>query len=71
MEDKFQSHFARADIGVSMGDLAKLMQQPREMAEQFIVRFKRAKAKCLSGLPEVKFVKLAQDRLDFEFRKKF
>ncbi len=35
------------------------------------MRFKRAKARCLSGLPEVDFVKLAQDGLDFELRKKF
>lgn len=35
------------------------------------MRFKRAKSRCLSGPPKVEFVKLAQDRLDFELRKKF
>lgn len=59
MEDKFQYYFIRADIRVSMVDLARLKQQLGEMIEQFIMRFKRAKEKCLSGLPEVDFVKLA------------
>lgn len=35
------------------------------------MRFKRAKSRCLSGLPEVELVKLAQDGLDFKLTKKF
>lgn len=71
MEDRFQSHFARAYIRVLMADLARLKQQPREMTKQFIMRFKQAKIKCFSGLSEVEFIKLAQDGLDYELRKKF
>ena len=39
MEEKFQSHFARSNIGVSMANLAQLKQKPDESAEQFIMRF--------------------------------
>jgi hypothetical protein len=41
MEEKFQSHFAKSNIGVSMADLALLKQKPDESLEQFIMRFKR------------------------------
>jgi hypothetical protein len=37
MEEKFQSHFARSNIGVSMVDLARLKQKQDESAEQFIM----------------------------------
>ena len=43
IEEKFQSHFARSDVGVSMADLARLRQKPDESAEQFIMRFKRVR----------------------------
>lgn len=33
MEEKFQSHFVRADLGVSMANLARLKQQPEETTE--------------------------------------
>lgn len=41
------------------------------MAKQFIMQFKQVKSRCLSSLPEVTFINLAQDGLNFEFRKKF
>jgi hypothetical protein len=71
MEEKFKSHFARSNIGVSMVDLARLKQKPDEFAEQFIMRFKRIKTQCLTMLPEAEYVKIAIDGLNFELRKKF
>ena len=36
MEEKFQSHFARSNIGVSMADLARLKQKPYESANNLL-----------------------------------
>lgn len=44
IEDKFQTHFVQADLSIFMVDLARLRQQPSEMVEQFIMRFKNAKS---------------------------
>ena len=71
MEEKFQSHFARSNIGVSMADLARLKQKPDESAEQFIIRFKRNRTRCHTTLPEAEYVKITIDGLNFELRKKF
>jgi hypothetical protein len=71
MEEKFQSHFARSNIGVSMADLARLKQKLDESAEQFIMRFKRIRTRCHTTLPEAEYVKIAIDGLNFELRKKF
>ena len=71
MEEKFRPHFARSDVGVSMVDLARLRHKPDEFAEQFIMRFKRVKKRCLTTLPEAKHIKIAINGLNFELRKKF
>ena len=71
MEEKFQSHFARSNIGVSMADLVQLKQKPDESAEQFIMRFKRIRTRCHTTLPEAEYIKIAIDDLNFELRKKF
>jgi hypothetical protein len=62
MEEKFRSHFARSDVGVSMVDLARLRQKPYESAEQFIMRFKRVRKRCLITLPEAEYIKIAIDK---------
>uniref|UniRef100_A0A2N9FWA1 Retrotransposon gag domain-containing protein n=1 Tax=Fagus sylvatica TaxID=28930 RepID=A0A2N9FWA1_FAGSY len=61
----------RSNIGVSMADLARLKQKPDESAEQFIMRFKRIRTRCLTTLPEAEYIKIAIDGLNFELRKKF
>ena len=71
MEEKFQSHFAISDVGVSMADLARLRQKLDKSAEQFIMRLKRVRTQCLTTLPEAKYIKIAIDGLSFELRKKF
>ena len=54
-----------------MADLARLLQRHDEKATQFINRFKRVRIKCKIELPEPKFVKLAQNGIEFRLRKKF
>lgn len=71
MEEKIQTHFSQANLRVLMVDLAKMKQQPGETIKQFITRFKKENSWCLSDLPEIEFVKLAQDGLNFNLRKKF
>jgi hypothetical protein len=54
-----------------MADLARLRQKPDEKVADFISRFKRARTKCKLQLPEAEFVRLAQDGLERELRKRF
>ena len=54
-----------------MADLARLKQKPDESLEQFIMRFKRIRTRCLTTLLEVEYVKIAINGLNFELRKKF
>ena len=69
LEGKFQTHFSRIDLRVSIVDMARLRQRPDEIVEQFIMRFKRARMHCQIILPEREYVKFAVDGLDFEVRK--
>ncbi|GKV34003.1 hypothetical protein SLEP1_g42432 [Rubroshorea leprosula] len=71
MEDLFHIQFYRNEPEVSMADLSRLVQQPRETSEAFLARFRKAGLKCRVALPEQEFVKLAQNGLDIELRKKF
>ena len=71
MEEKFQSDFANSNMGVSMVDLARLKKKPDESTEQFIMRFKRIRTRCLTTLPGGEYIKIDIDGLNFELRKKF
>ncbi|GKV00673.1 hypothetical protein SLEP1_g13330 [Rubroshorea leprosula] len=71
MEDLFHIQFYRSEPKVSMADLSRLVQRPGETSEAFLTRFWKARLKCIFALPEQKFVKLAQNGLDIELRKKF
>ena len=59
------------ELEVSMADLARLSLRPDEKVAQFIARFKRALNKCRVILLEPKFMRLAQNGLEFRLRKKF
>ncbi|GKU89515.1 hypothetical protein SLEP1_g3644 [Rubroshorea leprosula] len=54
-----------------MADLSRLIQRPGESSKNYLMRFRKAKMKCHVALPEQEFVKLAQNGLDIELRKKF
>ncbi|GKV50531.1 hypothetical protein SLEP1_g57234 [Rubroshorea leprosula] len=71
MEDLFHIQFYRSEPEVSMADLSRLVQRPGETSEAFLARFRKARLKCRVTLPEQEFVKLAQNGLDIELRKKF
>ncbi|GKV34366.1 hypothetical protein SLEP1_g42743 [Rubroshorea leprosula] len=71
MEDLFHTQFYRCEPEVSMADLSRLGQKPGESSEAFLARFRRARLKYRVALPEQEFVKLAQNGLDIELRKKF
>ncbi|GLU07026.1 hypothetical protein SLE2022_240060 [Rubroshorea leprosula] len=71
MEDLFHIQFYRSEPEVSMADLSRLVQRPGETSEAFLARFRKARLKCRVALPEQEFVKLAQNGLDIELRKKF
>lgn len=66
LEQLFHTKFDKADPEVTMADLARLKQQPGESAEKFVARFRMAKSKCFVR----EFVKLAQNGLNFELRKR-
>ncbi|GKV34835.1 hypothetical protein SLEP1_g43177 [Rubroshorea leprosula] len=71
MEDLFHIQFYRSEPEVSMADLSRLVQRPGETSEAFLARFRKARLKCRVALLEQEFVKLAQNGLDIELRKKF
>ncbi|KAH7839724.1 hypothetical protein Vadar_007900 [Vaccinium darrowii] len=71
MEELFHAQFYQTEPEVTMADLARLKQKPDEKAAHFIARFKKARNKCKLQLPEVEFVRIAQDGLSRELRKKF
>ena len=71
MEELFHAQFYQTEPEVTMADLARLKQKPDEKVAQFIARFKKARNKCKLQLPEVEFVRIAQDGLSRELRKKF
>ncbi|GKV51959.1 hypothetical protein SLEP1_g58572 [Rubroshorea leprosula] len=71
MEDLFHIQFYRSEPEVSMANLSRLVQRLGETSEAFISRFWKAILKCRVALPEQEFVKLAQNGLEIELRKKF
>ena len=71
MEAKFLNYFARTDLGISMADLARLKQELGEIADLFIMRFKRTRLRCQTQLPESEHIRFAVNSLNFELRKKF
>ena len=48
-----------------------MRQKFSESAEQFIDIFKREKNRCRMYMPEVEIVRMTQNGLEFELRKKF
>ncbi|GKV20245.1 hypothetical protein SLEP1_g30401 [Rubroshorea leprosula] len=55
MEDLFHIQFYRSEPEVSMADLSRLVQRPRETSEAFLARFRKARLKCRIALPEQEF----------------
>ncbi|OMO99378.1 reverse transcriptase [Corchorus capsularis] len=71
MERLFHTQFYKTEPEISMVDLSRLSQRKGESAEDYIARFKKMRNRCRIALPEQEFVRLAQNGLDLELRKKF
>ena len=71
MENQLQAKFFRTEPEVTMVDLSKFKQRQGESVEQYIDRFKKLKNRCHVYMPEIEIIRLAQNGLDYELRKKF
>ncbi|CAL8089115.1 unnamed protein product [Prunus armeniaca] len=71
MEQVFHEQFYRLEPEVSMADLAKISQKPSESVQEYLGRFRKARAWCTVNMPEHEFAKLAQGGLLLDLRKKF
>ncbi|GKV01604.1 hypothetical protein SLEP1_g14149 [Rubroshorea leprosula] len=69
--DASQSTIEHIEPEISMANLSRLTQRLGESSENYLMRFRKAWMKCHVALPEQEFVKLAQNGLDIELRKKF
>ncbi|KAM1624511.1 hypothetical protein ACFX2K_022682 [Malus domestica] len=56
---------------MSISSLARMAQASNESPMDYLTRFKSARNWCRVPLPEVEFVRLALNRLDVEYKKKF
>ncbi|XP_024199800.1 uncharacterized protein LOC112202998 [Rosa chinensis] len=71
MERAFHEQFYRVEPEVTIADLAKMYQEAHESAQDFLDRFKAARNKCIVNLGELEFVRIAQQGLNYELRKKY
>ncbi|KAM1044807.1 hypothetical protein ACFX2I_035776 [Malus domestica] len=56
---------------MSVSSLAKMAQASDESPMDYLTRIKSARNQCRVLIPKVKFVKLALNGLDMEYKKKF
>ncbi|XP_070667958.1 uncharacterized protein [Malus domestica] len=69
--EKFHEQFYRPGMKVSVSSLARMAQASDESPMDYRTRFKSARNWCRVPLPEVKFIRLALNGLDVEYKKKF
>ncbi|CAL9019080.1 unnamed protein product, partial [Prunus brigantina] len=60
MEQIFHEQFYWPELEVSMADLAKMRQGSNESVQEYLRKFREARARCTVNMPEHEFVKLAQ-----------
>ncbi|XP_021810941.1 uncharacterized protein LOC110754209 [Prunus avium] len=71
MERIFQEHFYQTNREITVAELARMNQAPDESPRDYLQRFKTCGNWCRTNLPEREFVKMAEEGLEFEYRKKF
>ncbi|KAI5312891.1 hypothetical protein L3X38_042065 [Prunus dulcis] len=71
MEQIFHKQFYRPELEVSMADLAMIRQGSNESVQEYLGKFKEARARCTANMLEHEFMKLAQGGLFLDLRKKF
>ncbi|CAL9020684.1 unnamed protein product [Prunus brigantina] len=71
MEGIFHEHFYQTNREITVAELARMSQAADESPRDYLQRFKTCRKWCRTNLPEREFVKMAEEGLEFEYRKKF
>ncbi|BFG25202.1 hypothetical protein CerSpe_114760 [Prunus speciosa] len=71
MERIFHEHFYQTNREITVAELARMSQTSDESPRDYLQRFKTCRNWCHTNLPEREFVKMAEEGLEFEYRKKF
>ncbi|CAL9001576.1 unnamed protein product, partial [Prunus brigantina] len=71
MERIFHEHFYQTNREITVVELARMSQAADESPRDYLQRFKTCRNWCRKNLPEREFVKMAEEGLEFEYRKKF
>ncbi|CAL9000943.1 unnamed protein product [Prunus brigantina] len=71
MERTFHKHFYQTNREITVVELARMSQATNESPRDYLQRFKTCRNWCRTNLPEREFVKIAEEGLEFEYRKKF
>ncbi|CAL2228678.1 unnamed protein product [Prunus armeniaca] len=71
MERIFHEHFYQTNREITVAELARMSQALDESPRDYLQRFKTCRNWCRTNLPEREFVKMAEEGLEFEYRKKF
>ena len=71
MQRLFDTQFYRTEPEICIAELSRVTQRAGERADDYIARFKTMRRKCKVNIPEIEYVKMAQQGLELELRKKF
>ncbi|XP_016652404.1 PREDICTED: uncharacterized protein LOC107881893 [Prunus mume] len=71
MERIFHEHFYQTNREITIAELARMSQASDESPRDYLQRFKMCRNWYRINLPEREFVKMAEEGLEFEYRKKF
>ncbi|CAL9010231.1 unnamed protein product, partial [Prunus brigantina] len=71
MERIFHEHFYQTNREITVAELARIGQASDESPRDYLQWFKTCRNWCRTNLPEREFVKMAEEGLEFEYRKKF
>ncbi|CAL9024361.1 unnamed protein product, partial [Prunus brigantina] len=71
MERTFHEHFYQTNREITVAELVRMSQATDESPRDYLQRFKTCRNWCRTNLPEREFVKMAEEGLEFEYRKKF
>ncbi|CAL8993008.1 unnamed protein product, partial [Prunus brigantina] len=71
MESTFHEHFYQTNREITFAELARMSQATEESPRDHLQRFKTCRNWCRTNLPEREFIKMVEEGLEFEYRKKF
>lgn len=71
MESKFHKQSYRTKPEIIIGDMAKIIQEPKKLIEKYVARFRTVRTKCTIVMTEMDYVKLVQDGLLWPLKKHF